>query len=1264
MTTIPEDTGMDEFVNWEAAATEVGNIFNMPTQDVPPTDPNLDLVLENADDDDFGFVALEHFSGDLAPPGAGLTDGNPLELIDTQLSSAQEDWWFAPETPCNNCILGGYSCKQIKEGKFKSYCTSCVALRSECSLAEHLPGGLADLDTSDAIPSQNPWPIMGDHPRAVQEDDHMDLLSSLNAWPAMGDHPRGTLEDNVIAAGLPETSAPDLLRGMTASAEQPAVEIAQAKTATPAKVGARFSRESVRILKNWLSTHTRHPYPSDEEKEMLQRQTGLNKTQITNWLANARRRGKTQAPRSTSPHPRSYSGAIDIPQRRGTPAPDGRVRNMNPLERWVDSPPENEPATVSAIALAVASSSRTSSSGLTSPYSFNFTDDGSGKSLCNASSASSLGTSHGTSHSSGGSFASAYSHASRGSFGSFGSFNRGRRRRRRRVGTKVEEKTALAAPPKTFQCTFCTESFRTKHDWQRHEKSLHLSLERWVCAPDGPVAVNPATNQLACVFCGEANPDNAHVESHNHSACQERLLQERCFYRKDHLNQHLRLVHDCKFVDWSMKAWKVATPEIRSRCGFCGVVLDSWGSRVEHIANHYRSDGNTMADWKGDWGFEAPVLEMVENSIPPYLIDNERNSPYPYKASGAPAETPRNAYELIKIELAYFMQNHYDKHQTLPDDRQMQLEACRIIFASEILSIREISSEFSWLRDLIMSDEEVKLSAKYGPIRQAAENRLSSLKLASKDTIFQTCPLENQLHEFVRAKRLLGLTAMDDELQQTAAEIVGRVEEVSISPSDHIASWLVRCIFSSTNWLANFRQRAHLPRTEDIVVVNERSTDTTKIDSTIHNYSRLEHSLADFMDKQRALGIEPDDAALQREARMVIYEFDDGWNQTAADNLEWLAAFRQRHQPVSASGSSMTTSPESQGQQSLQHSGSGISPVNFQANLPSFLTADTAPAYLPPDQAALPRGVKTGPFFLNDANCYRRLARTLKKYTVAAMSADNPHQHTPSDAELQLQARLILYDDDDPWNQTAADNAEWLRRFKRDAGIIAEPGPGLPPGDAWSLEQGGTGFAPPYAFPKGDMAPFSEKTTEVPIRNVKFFQTDSTITNKYLETFKTRYPKPATIFCARELEDGLIKFVESEISLTGSFPDDEAIRVKARMILNSAETAADDPVLLGKFKGWMMTRGQIPGRQQQQAPVLVRPQPRPLPTPASTATATSAPTVSPAPAVASSGTPGLTLSDAEMNDILQDMNFDLSAADLEGLDVAMGMDFGTGAGPA
>src|SRR5438045_659509 len=84
----------------------------------------------------------------------------------------------------------------------------------------------------------------------------------------------------------------------------------------------------------------------------------------------------------------------------------------------------------------------------------------------------------------------------------------------------------------------------TKHDWQRHEKSLHLSLERWVCAYG---LKNSVSAQQKCVFCGSPNPDDTHYEIHNYTVCQERSLEERTFYRKDHLRQHLRLVHDCQF---------------------------------------------------------------------------------------------------------------------------------------------------------------------------------------------------------------------------------------------------------------------------------------------------------------------------------------------------------------------------------------------------------------------------------------------------------------------------------------------------------------------------------------------------------------------------------------------------------------------------------------------------------------------------------------------------------------------------------------------
>lgn len=40
-----------------------------------------------------------------------------------------------------------------------------------------------------------------------------------------------------------------------------------------------------------------------------------------------------------------------------------------------------------------------------------------------------------------------------------------------------------------------------------------------------------------------------------------------------------------------------------------------------------------------------------------------------------------------------------------------------------------------------------------------------------------------------------------------------------------------------------------------------------------------------------------------------------------------------------------------------------------------------------------------------------------------------------TDEMLQVESRRILYSDDDPWNQTAADNPEWLNLFKKAHGI-------------------------------------------------------------------------------------------------------------------------------------------------------------------------------------------------------------------------------------
>lgn len=1123
-----------DFINWDAAGAETG--FDLGLQS--PTaegvtnqqqdDTNMNLVLGDVDGDDFSYWALEHFDSTQMPQDLTMTSADdtfgplPVEPLGFEPPLPAQMSWEFPEAPCSHCRSGGYECKRIREGSYKGYCTSCVALRCECSFGPK--GNHAGAEAGATFPA-NPWPTMGDRPEtSILHEDELAALSNRTV----------------------NVSQP----GPTAEAET------QYPTGKPAaKIGARFSRESVRILKNWVSTHSRHPYPSEDEKESLQKITGLNKTQITNWLANARRRGKIQPTRSTSPHVgMGYAQAMDIPRRPGTPR---SMEHMNPLQRWANSPPENEPASVTAIARAVTASSGSaisSSSGRNTPVFSGFSDDGSSKSLCNQSSASSFSNSHG---SSGGSFASTFSHQSRGSFGSLPSFarnHRGRRRRRRAPPKRAEE--AFAQPLKTFQCTFCTETFRTKHDWQRHEKSLHLSLERWVCSPDGAKAVNPVNGVMSCVFCGEANPDDAHIESHNFTACTERTLEERTFYRKDHLRQHLKLVHDVKFLPWAMDQWRVNTPSIRSRCGFCGTVMDSWSIRVDHLAEHFKT-GYTMADWKGDWGFDAPVLEMVENSVPPYLIHDERNSALPFTANTTNPSTPRDAYELLKLELTYWAQRRNEETGRSPTDDELQQEACRIVFSADITS-SNVAQASSWLRDLIKGRSELTQTAMLQPIRKSSENELYNLRINGKDNIFENCEFESQLQDFVKARQLLGLTAMDHELQTEACKIIGRIEEKSSSTSEDVANWLVRLILTSTTWLADFRKRAHLPRSEDIVAENVRGKDPMLIDSTVHNFSRLDRELAEFMQTQRSMGLEPTDADLQLQARLIIYDEADDWNQTAADDAAWLVQFRQRHPPLNTpvTISPTNNSPNSQG-------------LSF---MPALQPAARTPAgtnsspggFMPP-----PRSMRPGPFFLNDANCYQRLAKHLGRFVATTMSPNNPNCHIPSDEELQHQARWIVYDDDDPWNQTAADNAEWLQRFKRDAGILQTAGPGLTQDVLqWNVTDGGTGFAPPYVClsPQVTLEPLQENPKIFCREESKPFEPDAATANRYLKTLNQRYAAPAKVFCSRELESGLTEYVKREVSKTGVLPSDDELRDRARQIMSMQKTAADDPTLLEKFK--------------------------------------------------------------------------------------------------
>ncbi|KAL4950007.1 hypothetical protein BDW69DRAFT_63540 [Aspergillus filifer] len=537
--------------------------------------------------------------------------------------------------PCDFCRNMGLDCFMAKRGVMqKSGCTCCISLYRECSFTQTMPQGkFAGLDTLHPI------------------SEHIDI-------------PTG---------GLTGKKAMKSFSGIAEDIEGRA-----------RKSSSRLSREAVRILKSWLYDHSDHPYPTEEEKEELKLRTGLRRTQITNWLANARRRGKIRpAARSSSPVP----GAIEIPKQ-----PDIDHTLLTPLERWKYSPPENEPAALSNILRALEDPSlplevrqgsrarprRTGSSNDSSHTNSNVFD------------ASSLVSSHDNSQSASRSslsdlsFASAFSH--RSSLGSYGSMERKDRRRRRKPSTPANALAQQKAKnARIYQCTFCADSFQTKYDWQRHEKSLHLALEKWTCAPNGGVAFINGANR--CVFCLAVDPDIEHLESHNYSTCAEKSSTERTFYRKDHLNQHLRLMHNVRFVP-SMDQWRSHTTEIISRCGFCGITLSTWKGRADHLATHFKN-GADMNQWQGDWGFEPVVQSLVENAMPPYLIGQERNSLDPFKLSdyniaapGLPIPEDANCFERLKLELTAFIRGHLSSG-AVPTDQAIQDQGRRVIYGTD-----------------------------------------------------------------------------------------------------------------------------------------------------------------------------------------------------------------------------------------------------------------------------------------------------------------------------------------------------------------------------------------------------------------------------------------------------------------------------------------------------------------------------------------------------------------------------------------------------
>ncbi|KAH8690656.1 hypothetical protein BGW36DRAFT_389124 [Talaromyces proteolyticus] len=457
------------------------------------------------------------------------------------------------------------------------------------------------------------------------------------------------------------------------------VEIAHVSPNLPTRSFAettKLSRDKIRVLRDWRIMHGEMSRPSGLEMQRLQSITQLSAEQINNWFLHSKRRNVgvsalRRGTAGTSLQSSQISAARDIPERPLTPSvknlfrSDPSLDDMCPMERWKNSPPEHEAALVSDIAKALShpdlpffpeesqTSTRSPSRGdsVSTRSSFNgiFPDP-------SISSVDSdlLGS-------------TAWSdHSGQSTHSGKSSTEYRRRSRKRRTNYLSRGGNSLRGDaPKTFQCTFCTDSFKTKYDWSRHEKSLHLALESWTCSPFGSIVVDDTESASKCAYCNASSPTEDHLQTHRHMACHGRPEPERTYYRKDHLRQHLRLVHGCKFIS-TMENWKRTPEYVQSRCGFCDEVLTTWKARTEHLARHFRS-GASMSDWSGGWGFEPHIARLIENSMPPYLIHHERSTIVPF--SGSKTLSNRNQADEGTPEV-------YSHQMTYPASRDIPLYHC------------------------------------------------------------------------------------------------------------------------------------------------------------------------------------------------------------------------------------------------------------------------------------------------------------------------------------------------------------------------------------------------------------------------------------------------------------------------------------------------------------------------------------------------------------------------------------------------------------
>ncbi|EED17179.1 homeobox and C2H2 transcription factor, putative [Talaromyces stipitatus ATCC 10500] len=455
---------------------------------------------------------------------------------------------YRPPVPCEYCKKHRLQCLVIRTTKANpnpiAACSSCVALFRSCSLAERIKRHPCDFET------------------------HHPVVGGLH----------GITEADLASARSLQMSSDLVNKPEDASQCQ---QSAKQYSLLPKRTSSRM-RGQTKALRQWFFAHSDHPYPTEEEKNELARESGLTRTQTQNWFINARRRQRiADKSRKSTIH------------RSGSPMPQSVLSGLTPFQRWRSSPPEDDHAPLELIKQAAISQPKISYISSSSPNTDRQKISNSYDSHSSSTFASSIAYSDSSeSISSVDTFLSADSHEviRPGSTPS-------------KIPTRTKFSDRSASPRKS--------------DWSRHEVSIHIQLDTWVCEPQNATVWKFGSINQQCNYCGVDLPSEEHIASHDFESCFERPLGERMFARKDHLWQHLKKFHSCdSWAGQSLHLRRTRRTTLNSRCGFCAETFTTWNQRTDHLVRHFK-EGSQMNQWMGDWGFDAATTQSLKRAILP-----------------------------------------------------------------------------------------------------------------------------------------------------------------------------------------------------------------------------------------------------------------------------------------------------------------------------------------------------------------------------------------------------------------------------------------------------------------------------------------------------------------------------------------------------------------------------------------------------------------------------------------------------------------------